>query len=287
LAYDHIFRAGNRADILKHVALLAAADTLAARHPRDRFVYADAFAGYACSPMVGSFGWEDGLGSLLKSQGEQSDDDGARVNPHLALFLRRYFAHTTITSDRSTWRDRPSLVSGIYPGSSLVAFDAIRRHGPTPDLRLFDISLAVIANLRAVFREHHATVVGSPAEPESPLLTDVDLLLIDPPGVRSPNDRSAPGWNELSALILSGAKSATPLLVWLPIMGDPNGETADSQSWRREIAARDPGVRTWTTQWKEAAPAHGGMLGTQLMWRLPQDAEAAVFAALESIRTQG
>lgn len=48
--YDHNEKAGNQGDVVKHTALLAAADALITASVGD-FDYADAFAGYPSVPM--------------------------------------------------------------------------------------------------------------------------------------------------------------------------------------------------------------------------------------------
>jgi hypothetical protein len=240
---------------------------LLSQHPRSDFIYADAFSGYAASPLVRNYGWEDGAHLFAQKFCVNNNDDQLLSNEDLKIFAERYLRSAAPQDSVGN-----SLVAGVWPGSSLIAFDACKAAGFECSLNLFDISLAVVANLRGVFREQDCTVIASPASPSSPLVRGADLLFIDPPGIRSYRDRSAPSWKSVLELARAPVKAC---VLWLPVLGQDmrvqdkqtQGESVESASWREELLAE--GWRSYRVQWQNSGT---GMIGTQLIWRLPDDA---------------
>ena len=64
MAYDHNKKAGNEGDIVKHVALIAALNSISATKSSEQFNYADLFAGYAFNPLVEKNEWKNGIGKI-------------------------------------------------------------------------------------------------------------------------------------------------------------------------------------------------------------------------------
>ena len=59
--YDHHSKAGNRGDVVKHVALVASLTSTLEQFDGRLFRYADTYAGYAWNPLKLSQGWRDGI----------------------------------------------------------------------------------------------------------------------------------------------------------------------------------------------------------------------------------
>ena len=131
--YDHNRKAGNEGDIVKHVALMAALDSVSSGRFEEEFCFMDLYAGYAHSEVVGGNEWENGNGVIHGRAPEISDDNVGR-------YFRWYLP-------------RPSLIGGIYPGSSLIAHDVLTHNGAIPRLTLFDIAPKPVESLRRVFGE--------------------------------------------------------------------------------------------------------------------------------------
>jgi hypothetical protein len=227
--------------------------------------------------MVRNYGWENGallLARRMRAQGRPDDSHGGTDD--LAVLTNRYLRSADLEEGETQ-----GLVAGIWPGSSLVVFDACKVARVRCQMHLFDISLAVIANLRGVFRESDCTVVGSPASADSPLVRGADLLFIDPPGIRSPQDRSAPSWKSVAELARASVQAC---LLWLPVMGleRGGGESPESTSWRAELIAE--GWKSTCVIWQ---PSGRGMIGTQLIWRLPAEAGARLKNVVQNLCALG
>ena len=65
MTYDHHEKAGNQGDVVKHVALIAALDTILQECDQTTFRYADTFAGYAYSPIIQGNEWDRGIGRVV------------------------------------------------------------------------------------------------------------------------------------------------------------------------------------------------------------------------------
>lgn len=291
MSYDHLFRAGNRADIIKHTALSAVLSDLvpAARRASKPFTYVDTFCGYAASPLMEGIGWQDGLGRILNA----NPSERASV-AWLEWFCDTYFRHGLNPSVDAGG----SAIRGIYPGSAMIVADFCRQQKVNAQLRLFDISLAVVASIQGLLRNHdfvagdalvskiETIMNATPATPHNPLLQGSDLVLVDPPGVRGPFYREAPTFDELFAQMSCHSSS---VLFWLPVMGveptdrqsgEHHGEAVESQNWRIEALKRDQAMRATVVQWRQTGR---GMLGCQLIYRLPEPTVSKLRSTIEGI----
>jgi 23S rRNA A2030 N6-methylase RlmJ len=172
MCYDHHKKSGNEGDVVKHVALLAVLDTLLACHNQDEFRYADTFAGYAHNPLTPGNEWQNGIGRLFQKGDHLSE------NVHTNLWFSWYLSN------------RPDLNRGTYPGSSLIASDVCRKHSKQPRLALWDISTEVIADLQNSYGEGDYQLHCESASTEASDVKNAELIFIDPPGLRSRQNRS-------------------------------------------------------------------------------------------------
>lgn len=182
MAYDHRLKAGNQGDVVKHVALLAVVRSCLGGTSR-LLNYVDAFAGPAGSLLLPGGEWGRGVGRLNRAAAVES--------PHVGSWIRWYLA-------------RPQLTGSRYPGSALVVSDAAVEAGMPVSMTLWDISEAVVADLRAVFPKQ--TVLHRPVDPAHPSVNNADLLFVDPPGL-------AEQW----PLVLELLQRGRTMLAWLPI----------------------------------------------------------------------
>jgi len=206
MAYDHNKKAGNAGDVIKHVALIAALDSL--RKDNDKLKFVDLFAGYAFNPIVAGNEWRDGIGRININP-ENVLNDAVRV------YLNWYLS-------------RPSLNGGIYPGSSLVAHDVLTHQGREIELTLFDISENPIKNLKLVFggKQHH--IYHRAANLNDSEIVTADFLFIDPPGLSSERNSSYPKLDEL--IQFTSLPKAAQILFWLPMTESIQTDAASIQT---------------------------------------------------------
>jgi len=191
--YDHAEKSGNEGDVVKHVGLLAALDTILTAWPGGFFRDADTFAGYAQCVLGDGGEWPHGAGLL-------ADRDRLRDNPHTTLWQRWYLA-------------RPVTRGSAYPGSSLIAADVARDRQVAIRLSLWDVSEAAVASLRATWGDR-AFVFSRPADPEEAAVTEADFLFVDPPDLEA--------WSAIRPMLVPPRRGGT--LLWLPTLGDEGDE---------------------------------------------------------------
>ncbi len=191
MKYDHNNKAGNEGDIVKHVALIAALNSLLRSHENKVFRYVDIYSGYAFNPIVKKNEWKSGVGKIYNNREKIND-------PNVELYFKWYLS-------------RPSLVAGIYPGSSLIAFDTINYSGFTPNLSLFDISEKVIENLNSAYDQSEHKIFNRASSKSDIEIHEADFLFIDPPGLYSSKKNYYPKPEDF---INYNNKN---ILIWLPI----------------------------------------------------------------------
>lgn len=242
--YDHRRKAGNRGDVVKHVALLAVLDTLMVQGGLHELAYAETFAGFPESVLRPGGGWETGIGALPRH--------GTPDNPH----LERWYAR---------WVRGGACCGAIYPGSTRIALDCgVYRHRP---VRLWLWETWPEACAQLIRRYRNQRIYCRPASPQDLRLCASDLLFVDPPGLRSATQPDWPDWAQLSAQFQAHPNQA--LLAWLPLTG-----TAEAPG-----AARALGLATTTLHWARVA----GLPGCRLIHRLPPGPRAAMHRALEAL----
>lgn len=250
MTYDHRTKAGNQGDVIKHVALLAAArHAFGARG--SKFRYADAYAGPSGSLLFPHGGWRDGIGKLDRSARVTSVD--------VANWMRWYLA-------------RPQLAGSRYPGSALIVADAAVAADQRIAMSLWDISDQVVEDLRQVFPDQ--MVMHAPVDAASELIQQSDLLFIDPPTL------SGGVWETVLSLVDLGRH----MLAWLPINvavidGSPAiSAIAKSQS---DLLSQKAGISCTRLLWAYA----GRTIGCLLAYRSTPEGEAAIRCAVEEVVT--
>jgi len=266
MTYDHHEKAGNRGDVVKHVALLAALDTFLQHFQRDSFEYADTFAGYAYSPLIKGNEWKDGIGTVFGKGGELKE------NPHTKLWYEWYL------------QGRPQLIGGVYPGSSLIANDVCRLHKKQPSLALWDVSPEVIANLMQTYSPSGHRIYCRPATLASRAVQSSDFLFIDPPGLKTGRNRKYPSWESLRPFLK--CREGQIVLMWLPVKAvtrrngvpiqPPEEDQASITAGNEAVKC---GCQTLHARWADGGRTIGCLLitnATKCMW-------AAVEAAVKHV----
>ena len=247
MAYDHNQKAGNPGDVIKHVALIAALLSCDEKEPSLKFV--DLFAGYAYNPLVDGNEWSEGIGQItIRSE--------TMANLAVQLYLDWYLS-------------RPSLVGGMYPGSSLVAVDVMAYLGKRIELTLYDISDKPIRNLKRVFGSDRHTIHHRAARSDDQELALADFLFIDPPGIQSLRKPSYPALNELIEFAELPKNSQT--LFWLPLTNSPKDNDAATRPLLN--CGYDITQVVWADQ--------GSMIGCILAYELSPEGSDALRSSVE------
>ena len=247
MPYDHHVKAGNPGDIVKHPALIAAFDVLLSQQKDLRnhrtgvttpFHYLDMFAGHAWHPLIDenivpgfqkSLEWKRGIGILFENAQFWSN---ACLNTHVKYWRDWYLPN------------RPSLVRGWYPGSSVIAADMCRKHGRPIRMTLFDTSEEVREDLTRFFQptlpsdqftKNDYCVIGRsfhPTPSQQTAIVEPDFFFIDPPGLSE--------WETVrDEILMPRQKQNRPTLVWLPIAGNNSAFDGEPRNEIKEAADLD------------------------------------------------
>ena len=273
MAYDHSTKAGNRGDVVKHVALIAALIEVLKGWRDERFLFADTFAGYAHNPLrpnkKGSDGWETGIGHL-RNRG---------VGPIRTRSVRLWWSWYV--------EPRPQMQHGTYPGSTAIALDVAAEVMPRKFLHVaaWDTSASAVASLMDTLGTKRHSVWTRPAGCDDDDVRKANFLLIDPPN----QDEH---WSKIVDFIdcLDRTRAQTAdTLVWLPLhlssKPDASGNRPISKSadhaW---IAAKRRGFHGIRVSWYTGQPAVQALVGCQLFYRLSiSTARAAVRSAVSDV----
>jgi 23S rRNA A2030 N6-methylase RlmJ len=262
LSYDHNKKAGNPGDVVKHVALVAALDTILKAWPKDKevFRYADTFAGYARNQLGEGNEWEQGIGKLVGLE-ESTENEYVKLWSKLCL--------PSSKSKLAYWQ---------YPGSSMIAYKLCKEQLKVAHLSLWDTSESVLADLLAAFGGQCHNLHQRPAKPDEDAVQNADLILIDPPGLGE--DKGFPSWRSIREFC--SPREGQSIIVWLPVNANtaekPPAEDKQSQEIRKG-ALEELGFHATKVRWAVG----GRTIGCQLIFRLPQDAENALRIAVDNI----
>jgi len=253
--YDHNEKAGNQGDVVKHPALIAAADALMVQYD-GAFQYADTFAGYPFNPLRSDGEWPKGIGVLARS-GRKSDNSAVNIW-------------------RELWSCTAGLRGSVYPGSSMFIRKLCLSKGRSFHARLWDTSRAVVAQLMNAFNTDEAEIHPRPAELGDFSDVKPNLLLIDPPGL-------APSKNEYPDLadLLRFFDVVDNAILWFPITARGSGSPAPEAetSRRAKLDCLDHGLWVTSVRWSSGCR----VCGCRLAYRLPSDAGNKLRAAVNDV----
>jgi 23S rRNA A2030 N6-methylase RlmJ len=216
--YDHRKNSGNRGDVVKHPALMAALGTLlATRDAAEDFVLADTFAGFAYYPQ--GEGWRQGVGRLR-----------TRVHGPTTLsspYLAEWFAWYVLAQ-----RPGGSGPNLSYPGSTVIALDLAEHIGRKLRVAAWDTFGPAFVSLKAMLggRDGDHSVFQHEARVDDPDITAAGFLFIDPPRQKD--------WTTVRRFLVLPCPN---VLVWLPLSpgGGPSGESGnarEARDWARRAS---------------------------------------------------
>ena len=157
---------------------------------------------------------------------------------------------------------------GVYPGSSVIAYDTAASIGVEVRLSLWDTSQPCVESLSSVFGAPHQ-VHDREAQVDDEDVRAADFLLIDPP------DKTL--WPMILSVLRAGKATRQPTLVWLPLTASDGDELDDEASTQCRNEARDEGCEVLRVCW-EASGSH--TIGCLLAYRLSPAGLNAVRAAV-------
>ncbi len=253
MAYDHREKAGNRGDVVKHPALIAALDTIILEGGYRGLRYADLFAGYAYTILQAGGEWVNGIGAL---QGKLARISSA----HLKVWLSRYLSRAQISGSR-------------YPGSSLLASDVAAARNCRIDMTLWDTSPAVCKNLTSFYSGSQHRILCREATISDTEIRSADFLFIDPPGLCTPLKPQYPTWEWI--LQLSRINHERNILIWLPLEGDTDSDDPCNYA----ALAATQGLSSTTVRWAEIGP----LIGCRLLYSLPDAATNTLRFTIEEV----
>ncbi len=236
--YSHAEHIGNRADVVKHAALLAAVSYIVYKEKPRPFVYAESHAGSPTYKLAKGGSWRFGMGEitqrLLGAAG--SKERWPALNPYRVLALRT-----------------PINVGTVVRGSHELVYQMLRGAGEDVRMYLWDTSARVDAELRL----HHRTslrVQHFHADGVQGLrkLAGTTLALIDSPRMDI---------DSLAAVIADRLRKGGHFVLWTPRLGGDLGEDLATQEFRNLV--REQGLHVGTTQWRRWES--GAMCGCQLI----------------------
>jgi 23S rRNA A2030 N6-methylase RlmJ len=272
MPYDHNEKAGNQGDVIKHIALLAAVDTILQSHDKKKpFLYCDTFAGYACSQLIKNNGWKDGIGKLFNTTNSHQQmiiRDDLSENNHVKQFRDLYLS------------GRPSYVGRMYPGSSLIVHDLCVRHGIVPKFSLWDISPAAIASLMMTYSGMGHAINPRPAKPNAKSIERASFVFVDPPKAPMTGIKGS-RWNDMIQFLKPQHQN---FMFWLPIdFKKSKGEMIENTKEQREEAL-NKNLDVLQVRWKKDGNTIK-TVGCQLFYRFEEPAKANIEAAVRNICT--
>jgi len=270
MAYDHNEKAGNQGDVIKHVALLAAIDTILSSGSYKSFRYCDTFAGYASSQMIQGNEWKDGIGRFYSGTNPTKGmviNEQLSGNLHVKLYRDLYLA------------GRTNYVGKTYPGSSLIVHALCIRHGVCPRFSLWDISPAAVSSLMTTYKGLSHAIFTRPAAHDDSKIKNADFVFIDPP--KAPFERKSNGlfWADMIKFLMPQHKN---FMFWLPIDFRKKDDIMIENTKSQRDDAISKGLDVVQVRW-EPNLNHIKTVGCQLFYRLEGIATASVEASLNRI----
>ena len=164
---------------------------------------------------------------------------------------------------------------GVYPGSSVIAYDTAMSIGTAARLSLWDTSRRCVESLSSVFGAPHQ-VHDREAQAADEDVRTADFLLIDPP------DKGH--WPMIRSVLRAGKATSQSALVWLPLTAGDGEELEDEASTQCRKAAQAEGCEVLRAYW-DSSGSH--TIGCLLAYRLSPAGQNAVRVAVREVVSLG
>ena len=199
MSYRHSKNAGNEGDVIKHISLIAALDTVMKSWNNDKgnkdkvFSYCDTYAANGLNLLKSGLGWSKGIGRI-QSQMNHAD---VTINHHFVNWKNSWWIPPEETERKYN--------AGFYPGSSLFVANLFEKNKTKYyKIRLWDIEIDCIENQFKTFCKHDNTAKCEMLDPKVSLypesafdnenqkadfknhLEQADFLFVDPPSLKIP-----------------------------------------------------------------------------------------------------
>ena len=229
--YRHCEKAGNEGDVIKHISLIAALDTVIKSWKQDEgnrskiFSYCDTYAANGLNLLKSGLGWSKGIGRI---QSQMNHADGT-INHHFVNWKNSWWISPEETDRKYN--------AGFYPGSSLFVANLFEKNKiKNYKVRLWDINIDCIEDQFKTFCKYDKTTECLKLDPkislnsesafngESPNpdfknhLEQADFLFVDPPNLAIPET--------YKCLANTRADKGNWTMFWLPLKGCKLNEQA-------------------------------------------------------------
>lgn len=242
MAYCHADKAGNRGDLIKHLALSSAISKIVPG--KSSFSYMEVHCGQADHTLKEDGEWHSGIGRFIKL---------SATNPHTHRDID-YFRHLlgieTVDSQK------------VYHGSSRIVYRLLH------DLRVANISMHlcdtdadVCASLTTAFgTDRGIHIYCEDGYSKAKQLHDLDLVFIDPPDM----GQQFPAYIDLIQHCLAHRQ---PFISWNSLHGNAEKNGMSERCHRVSELARDARIPhiavRWSSGWTES------MCGCQMLFSHP------------------
>lgn len=201
MIYRHSKKAGNEGDVIKHISLIAALDTIMKSWNKDKgnkdkvFSYCDTYAANGLNLLKSGLGWTKGI-DRIQSQMNHTD---LTINHHVVNWKNSWWIPPEETEGKYN--------AGFYPGSSLFVANLFENNKiKNYKVRLWDTDIDCIEDQFKTFCKYDKTTECLKLDPKISLysesafgeispnpdfknhLEQADFLFVDPPNLKIPQN---------------------------------------------------------------------------------------------------
>jgi len=223
MSYQHSKYAGNEGDVIKHISLIAALDTVMKSWNKDKgnkdkvFSYCDTYAANGLNLLKLGIGLHKGI-SMFRWR----DEDVGGRNSHVVTWKNSWWIPPEISCRKYNF--------GFYPGSSLLVANLFEKNKiKNYKLRLWDINIDCIEDQFKTFCKYDKTTKCLKLDPKISLysesafgeispnpdyknhLEQADFLFVDPPNLAIPET--------YKCLANTRADNGNWTMFWFPLKG--------------------------------------------------------------------
>ncbi len=263
LSYQHIYHAGNHADVLKHISLLAILNFLAKKAKPATLIDTHAGSGYYAldaPELRNNLEYQEGIGRLLTYRDGVSDT-------LLLAYLELVYAHHQ---------------QGFYAGSVTMMHHWLREQDQLHASELHPRAFTELS--QTLFKSNaHAYQADCFAQLKAlvPPIHKRGLVLIDPP-----YEDKYEYDHVIQAVSQANDKWATACYaIWYPLLSERAGDKAGLSRLMRDELARLPVNNAWSIEFRAHPNEHDvGMYGSgMLLLNCPYQVDEAITHAMREV----